>query len=222
MKEQGSRKEEDEFTYNDEGGNDQGGSQEEVNHSGDRSAWRCWLRMWATPLAGFKLMKHGNLGPGNMESAVFYPLAALCAVGAFAGKFYYGASVSVCLIDGICKFVAFFVAYFLVFPLGRLLMRRDCAEKVDTPFAHCYVAALLATLCLFLFLYECLPFLEALLAFTPAYTIYLSYKGLSVFNLPAQRKIYTWVVLVLLITALPFLIFQLMGILLPDNIVSMS
>ena len=101
-------------------------------------------------------------------------------------------------------------------------MRRDCAEKMDTPFGHCYVAALLSTLCLFLFLYECLPFLEVLLAFTPAYTIYLSYKGMSLFNLPEQRRISTWVALVLLIVALPFLVFQLMGILLPDNIVSKS
>lgn len=223
MKELRPGKEDDELIYNDEGGNDERGGKNETDRPDRRSAWRCWLRMWATPLVGFKLMKQSRLKASDMESALFYPLAALCAVGAFADKFYYiDVTVSQCLTDATCKFVAFFVAYFLTFPLARLLMRRDCVEKVDTPFGHCYVAALLSTLCLFMFLYECLPFLEVLLAFTPAYTIYLSYKGLSVFNLPEQRKISTWVALVLLITALPFLIYQLMCILLPDNIVTMS
>lgn len=208
----------DDLVYNDE---------QEENASGEKkphgpSAWSCWLRMWATPLNGFKRMKYGRLKAVDMESAIFYPMIALCSLGAFADKFYFGATVSHCLIDGTCKFVVFFVAYFLTFPLSRLLMRRDCAEKMDTPFGHCYVAALLSTLCLFLFLYECLPFLEVLLSFTPAYTIYLSYKGMSLFNFPEQRRISTWVALVLLIVALPFLVFQLMGILLPDNIVSKS
>lgn len=184
------------------------------------SAWRCWLRMWTTPLAGFKRMKYGRLKPADMEGSVFFPMIALAAIGAFADKFYFDASVSHCLISATCKFVAFFVAYFLTFPLARLFMRRDCAEKADTPFGHCYVAALLSTLCLFLFLYECLPFLEVLLAFTPAYTIYLSYKGLSLFNFPEQRKISSWVALVLLVIALPLLVFQLMEIILPANIVS--
>ena len=138
----------DDLVYNDE---------QEENASGEKkphgpSAWSCWLRMWATPLNGFKRMKYGRLKAVDMESAIFYPMIALCALGAFADKFYFGATVSHCLIDGTCKFVAFFVAYFLTFPLSRLLMRRDCAEKMDTPFGHCYVAALLSTLCLFLFL----------------------------------------------------------------------
>lgn len=183
-----------------------------------RGAWRSWLRVWATPLAGWKAMRQQRLSPAAMESSVFYPLAALAALGAFARKFYFpNVSVSSCLIEATCVFVAFFATYFLTFPIARLLMRQDCAKKVDSPFGHCYVAGLLATLEFFFFLYECLPFLEVILAATPAYTIYLSYKGIPALRIPSQRRISTWVALILLILSLPFLVYELLGIMLPPQ-----
>lgn len=183
--------------------------------------WRCWLRLWGTPLAGWKTIRHTKLPAAAMESSVFYPLSALASAAAFARKFYFpDTTVAECLIAATCIFVAFFAAYFMVFPLARLLLRRDCADRIDTPFGHCYVSSLMASLALFYFLYECMPFLEVVLAFTPAYTVYIAYKGMSVFRIPESKRILAWVVLILLTVGLPILLYQSLEMLLPANIIA--
>lgn len=215
--------EEETVEYNDEEaeGGENGADNDEKHPFRNKKygPWVLWLRLWATPQAAWKLMRQQRLSPSLMESAVFYPLVALASAGSFARKFYLPeTTLSSCLIEATCIFVAFFAAYFMVIPLSRLLMRRDCAKKVDTPFGRCYAASLMSTLALFLFLYESLPHLQELIAFTPAYTVYLSFKGKSEFKVPQQRSISTWVALLLLITLLPVLLYELLGIMLPANI----
>lgn len=183
-------------------------------------AWVCWLRMWGAPLAAFKEMRNNRLPAAAMEQEVFYPLLALAAAGAFAFLFYFGSesTVASCLISAVTIFVSCFASYFLVFPFCRLLLRGDCARRIDTPFGHCYVAALMATLPLYYFLYELMPMFEAIFVFTPAYTIYLAVKGFPTLNIPEQRRTSTLVGLLLLIIALPIIIYELLGILLPSGI----
>lgn len=180
------------------------------------SALIIWLRIWATPLTGFKSLRKYRLPHSLMEAEVLYPTLALTAMGAFVRKFYFpDISISACLIMAISIFISFFITYFLIFPISHLLMRKDIAGKIDTSLGHNYVAALMATLAVFFFIYECLPFLEVLLAFTPAYTIYLSYKGLPVLNFPQSLRTTTWIILIFMMIALPLIIYEVLGMIMP-------
>lgn len=221
MKEQG---EEDNLYYNGDDKDNESvpSGNEQAPEPRKASAWKSWLRVLTTPLKGWKMIKASRMKSSEMETSVFYPLVALASLGAFASKFYFPDAVSVsdCLIEATCIFVAFFSSYFLAFPLAKLLMRKDCAKRIDTQYGHCYVASLMSTLAVFFFLYECLPFLEVLIAFTPAYTIYLSFKGMEPFRVPENRRISTWVALIMMIIALPIIAYQLLGMLLPANIVA--
>lgn len=197
----------------------EGSGRHDDGDKGGGGALRLWLRIWATPLAAWKAIRNSKVKPSAFETEVFYPILALVAAGSFARKFYFpDTSIAQCLIIATCTFVAFFASYFTLFPIVRILMRKDCSTRIDSDFGHCYVVSLLSTLAFFFFLYECLPFFETFLSFTPAYTLYLSYKGISVLRIPQQRRMSTWVVLVLLVIALPFLFYELMMLMLPSDI----
>lgn len=180
--------------------------------------WRYWFTVLATPLAGWKRIRNSRMPVAAMEQTVLYPLIALAAVCAFAGKFYYAAPLELCLYKATCNFVALFASYFLIFPLSKLCLAKDYYKRVDSSFGHCYVAILLSTLALFYSLYQCLPTVADIIMFTPAYTIYLAYKGIGVLNFPEKNRIMSWLALIAFIIFLPFFLYDVMEWMLPSNI----
>ncbi len=178
------------------------------------SPWLLWWRVWITPLAGWKRMHASKLKPASLASAVYYPLIALAALGAFANLYYRPGEYDVAraLTDATCVFVTFFVSYFAFVPCCRLIMRKNCSSRFDNDFGRCYALSLLATLTFFYFLYELMPFLEPVLAFAPAYTLFLSYKGVTTLRIPQEKMMSTWAFAVILIIALPFAIREIFSL----------
>lgn len=179
-----------------------------------RNAWLLWLRVMGTPAEGWRRMAKSELKPEALASAVFYPLVALASASVFMAFFYeVEVNLSNVLMAATKVFLALFLSYFAFIPLCRLLMKRDSWERFDTDFGKCYALTLLSTMALYAAIDECIPILEPVMAFAPAYTAYVSFKGITIFKLPDDHLVSSWVMSAIIVIATPILFLQLFTIL---------
>ncbi len=189
-----------------------------TENEGTPSAWALWGRVWLTPKEAWRIMRKSELKPGKLASSCFYPLIAIAAASAFAQLVYdidADAKFSNVLQEAIIVYVAFFMSYFAYFPITRLFMSKECTAKFNTDFGKCYVMTLLSTLAVFYTIWQWLPFIEVVLAFLPAYTIYMSYQGIEFLRIPKGKTATVWTISFLCIIALPLWLYKILKFIMP-------
>jgi hypothetical protein len=180
------------------------------------SAWLLWLRLWLTPKEAWRLIKKSKLRPETFASSCYYPILALTAIATFSQMFFdVDAKISDLLKEATIIFISFFMSYFAYFPIARLFMNKESFKRFDTDFGKCYVMMLLSTLAVFYLLYECLPFMEVIIAFMPVYTFFLAYQGMDSLRIAKEKSSTVWVMAALLVVLLPTAIYQLFKLIMP-------
>lgn len=179
-----------------------------------RSLWGLWFRVMGTPAEGWRRMESSATKPEALAAAVFYPLTALASASVFMAYAYeMDVDLSNVLMKATFVFLAFFLSYFAFIPLCRLLMKRDSRERFDTDFGKCYALSLLCSMALYTTIEEVVPILEPIMAFAPAYTAYVSFKGIKMLKLPDENLVSSWVMSAIIVIATPLLFMQLFTIL---------
>lgn len=180
------------------------------------SPWSIFIRLFYSPLTGWKQLKNSAYSPDRTASKVFYPLVALASLGQFASKIYYPSqSLGYLLQSAVGIFISFFIGYFLVVVLCRSFLPADAKTKIDTPYGRKWLQYLMATLTLFFTIYELCPVLEPLLVFAPIFTVYLALRGVRFLRIKeASDNLVGWTVGLLCIV-IPYGIYYVFDAIMP-------
>lgn len=181
------------------------------------SPWALWGKVWLRPASGWDAMLHSALSPGRLASAVFYPMAALAAVSEFADIIYSGLephALAALLQQATMVFVSLFMSYFAFVPIVTLLTGKATSGRFNTDFGKCYIMTLMASLALIYALYNIFPFMEAVVAFLPLYTIYMAYQGIGALRV-ADKTVTPWLAAALGALMLPVAIYKIFSYVMP-------
>lgn len=181
------------------------------------SAWPLWLKLWLRPSTAWEHMRNAALKPVRLASSVFYPLAALAALSVAADLVYTPAEPSMIpalLQKATIVFVAFFMAYFAIFPIIAVFTGSATSQRFTSDFGRCYIMSILSTLALIYTVSNLFPFLEAVIAFMPLYTFYIAYQGIEELHLPG-KTIAPWIIACGATLLLPLGIYELFAAIMP-------
>lgn len=172
------------------------------------SPLRLLFDMMINPEEGWKNIRRARLKADEVARRCFYPLTALASVSVFVNYIYGTAKVlNLMLIEALTIFISFFLGYFLVMLLERIVLPKECSKVGESDFGKQFVMYLLSTLTLFYVLYNCLPMLEAVLVFLPLWTIYLASKGVKFFRLPQEKQLLLTTLICILVVLSPIAIY---------------
>ncbi|MCM1291665.1 MAG: hypothetical protein NC201_05725 [Prevotella sp.] len=182
----------------------------------DVSVWGVLIRLFVSPLNGWKRLKNSRLTPEKVASGMFYPLISVASLSVFADKFYSGErSLSLLLERAIGVFVSFFAGYYIVLILCKMILPGDAKQKIESRYGKMWLEYLISTLTIFYILYEILPVLEPILFFTPIMTLYLAIKGVRFLRLEDGGESATGWTAGLLSVAVPYGINYLFEVIVP-------
>lgn len=175
------------------------------------------LYAFIAPVKAWKEL-HRIKSPEEFASGCFYPLIALATASSFMSLAY---DPELKLADGIIRavvvFIAFFLGYFCVLFICRLILPEDGKKKIDTPFGRIYLMTGMSTLALFFTLGQLLPDLDALLVFLPLFTVYLSARGAKYLRIKEAGENITGWIAALLEIFVPYAIYELFPLILPNG-----
>lgn len=175
-----------------------------------------FLKVFVSPINGWKKLKAAELKPEDVSSKLFYPVIALISACEFFELFYnIEIPVTELLQDAIVTFVAFFAGYFSILFLTDFLFKKEVRPKLTTNFAKNFILFNLTTLALFYMIYELIPMAGPILVFTPIYTLYLIIKGAKSLRIPEDRFSMSIFKLSALIIGIPIIIYNLFSMILP-------
>lgn len=175
------------------------------------------LRMFVSPVKAWKELRN-SMTPDVFASGCFYPLVALATASTFMRLVYNPElKLSEEIIHAVVVFVSFFLGYFCVFFLCRLILPEDARERIDTPFGRVYLMAGMSTLAIFFTLGQFLPDLDALLVFLPLFTIYISARGAKYLRLKRAGENITGWIAALLEIFVPYAIYELFPLIIPNS-----
>lgn len=174
------------------------------------SPFSLFIKLFISPLKGWKSLKNSTLRPEQVASGCFYPMLALASVSVFMGKFYDSAcTLTQMLIDAVGVFISFFIGYFLTMALSRMVLRGDASEKLDGFYGRSWLMYIMSTLALFFIIAQIFPPLEPVVVFLPLYSIYLTLRGVRFLRLKeSKEQTVAWTVAILSI-AIPSCIYYL-------------
>lgn len=132
------------------------------------------FKVMATPVEGWKALRRAKLPLEDVGNRCFYPITGVAALSQFSILFFdVAAGVQQAVVAALVTFISFFFSYFLMAPLGRLLMPRGSKDFLESTFGKELTMLLLSTLALFYTLYTLVPPLQPVLVFLPIWTVYL-------------------------------------------------
>lgn len=162
------------------------------------------FKLLISPRVGWRNVRRSHLTGDRTCRGIFYPLVALASASNFVNlAFDPELTITEEIINGIVTFASFFFSYFLVFPLGRLLLKGTGAEIIGTEFGKTFIAFAMSTLALFYILYELLPMIEPIIVLLPLWTIFVITRGIKILRIPEDDQTSATVWLSLLIVGLP-------------------
>ena len=164
------------------------------------------LSILFTGTAGWKQLRRSRLTPEQTAAGCFYPILALAAICRFADWFYLPEfDLSVTLVKAASIFVAFFLSYFTIQVICKLLFPFDSKSKTETDYFKLVVQYALSSLALFWVPAEVLPVIEPLAVFLPIWTIFIITKGVRFLRIPENHKNICMVITVITTIAMPFI-----------------
>lgn len=175
-----------------------------------------FLKMFVSPVNGWKSVKSAALRSEDVAARLFYPSLALISVGEFLKLIYnHALTVTELLQDAVITFVAFFAGYFSILFLVDFIFAKDVRAKITTEFGKTYILMNLTTLVIFYLVYEIIPLAAPVLVFTPIYTLYIIIKGAKCLRVPEHSFTSTICKLTALIIGVPMLIYYIFDALMP-------
>ncbi len=180
------------------------------------SPWILFLQLFWSPLKAWKRLKNSGLTPEEVSSKMFYPIVALSSVAQFINKIYNPSLTLGNLLEcAIGIFISFFLGYFLVLVLCRLVLPGDGKEKIDTLYGRTWLQYVISTLCSFFIIYEIIPVLEPIMVFAPLYTLYITLRGVRFLRMKSGNETPVGWTVGLLSVAVPCGIYYLFETLVP-------
>ena len=174
------------------------------------------LRVMFGPIEGWKRLKRAKLSPEEVASHCFYPLVGLAALSEFAALWtHVNVSLTNVVVSAVTTFISFFFGYFLVLLLGGVFLPKRARELVNLPFGKEFIMISMATLALFLIIYNVVPLMSPVLVFLPLWTIYIMFRGVRLLRVAKDCESRTTVTLCTLVIGSPALCCWLLTKLLP-------
>ncbi len=181
-----------------------------------KSAFGLLIGMMLNPIEGWKRIRRQKTSPETLARSCFFPLLALAAASTFMECVYNSATtISMAIVGAVKVFVALFFGNFLGLALIKMLMPKDQKEIADSDYGKKYMMFLLSTLAIFYILYEFLPMVGPVIAFTPLWTIYLAMRGTKFFRFPEDKKNMLTALMCIVVIGAPYIVFWAFDIVLP-------
>ena len=210
--------EDENYLENDEDNED---DEDNNNDNGNKksSPLKLLFSMMLNPIEGWKNIRRRDLSVERTSGQCFIPLAALAACACFMECIYNSATtLSMAMIEGVKVFVALFFGNFLALALEKMMLPKDYKDISDSVFGKKYMMYLMSTMAIFMILYELLPMIGPIIAFTPLWTIYLAMRGAKFFRFPAEKRNLLTALVCMIVVASPFAVYWIFDILLPSGI----
>lgn len=174
------------------------------------------LKVMFNPVEGWKNVRRSKVTPEEFQRECFYPLLAVFAASKFLNLVYsVTAKLQEVIVEALVDFVSFFLGYFCILILLRLLLKGSGKKAFDSDFGKVFLLLALSTLCLFFTITNVLPMLWDLLIFLPLWTIYIECRGVRFFKFEHQRQMSATVWICLLTLGVPVALSWLFGAILP-------
>lgn len=211
----------DEYNIEDEEETEETGASGEPRQPRRKHPLVMLLRMFVSPVKAWKdLCKYALASEKSAEtfaSKCFYPLIALATASNFMRMIYDPEiKLNAELVSALVVFLSFFIGYFLVFSVCKLILPEDAKEKIDSNFGRIYIMVGMSTLAIFLTIGEFLPDLDALLVFLPLFTVYISARGAKYLRIKEAGESVTGWMTALLEIFVPYAIYELFPLILPQ------
>lgn len=175
-----------------------------------------FLKVFISPIAGWKSLKVARLKAEHFSSKLFYPIVALISAFEFFQLFYNAKlSVTTLLQDAVVTFVAFYAGYYSILFLSEFLFKKEIRASLMSDFGKIYIMINLMTLALFYLVFELIPMAGPILVFTPIYTLYLIIKGAKTLRLPDEYFSASILKLSALIIGMPIVIYYFFNLIMP-------
>ncbi|MDE6272211.1 MAG: hypothetical protein K2M31_04305 [Muribaculaceae bacterium] len=196
--------------------------EDEIEDSGDEphrksSAIGLLIAMMLNPIEGWKRIRRQKTSPEVPARNCFFPLVALAAVSCFMECVYNSATnLSMAIVEAVKIFVALFFGNFLGLAFVKMVMPNNQKKIADSDYGKKYMMYLLSTLAIFFILYECLPMVGPVIAFTPLWTVYLAMRGAKFFRFPEEKKNLLTALMCIIVVGAPFIVYSVFDIFLPN------
>lgn len=191
---------------------------EKENHHKKPSPLKLLFSMMLNPVEGWKNIRRKGLSVDQTSSQCFIPFVALAACSCFMECIYNSATtLSMAMIEGVKVFVGLFFGNFLALAATKMLMPKNYKDIAVSSFGKKYMMYLMSTLAIFMILYEFLPMIGPIIAFTPLWTIYLAMRGAKFFRFPEEKRNLLTAVMCMIVVASPFAVYWIFDILLPTG-----
>lgn len=191
---------------------------DEDDHSHKSSSLGLLIGMMLNPIEGWKKIRRYKSSPETIARNCFFPLVALAAVSSFMECVYNSAmTLSIAVVDAVKIFVALFFGNYLGLTFVKMVMPKGQKRIAESDYGKKYMMFLLSTLALFYILYECLPMVGPVIAFTPLWTVYLAMRGSKFFRFPEEKKNLLTALMCIIVIGAPYIVYWAFEILLPKE-----
>lgn len=166
----------------------------------------------------WKSVKRRQLSPEQIGKSIFFPLCLFAGLSEFMALIYNpDTTVYDCVVSCILIFISFFFGYFTSLPIISALLPKSERDKMNSVFAKSFVMLAMCTLVLFYTVYNLIPMLGPILAFSPLWTVYCIYKGARLFRVEDRYTLQLWIVLAVVTVGSPMIWDWLLEEIIPKN-----
>lgn len=172
------------------------------------SSFKLLFNLMLNPTEGWKNIRRAGQKPEKVARDCFYPLTALASAAVFI-QYLYGTAESInnILITALTVFISFFMSYFFIMLLEKIVLPQSYSAVSETDYGRNYTMYLLSTLTLFYILSCAAPMLDAVWVFLPIWTIFIASKGVRFFKFKDSRTTLLTCIISALIILSPIMIY---------------
>lgn len=187
---------------------DEGENKRKGERTNRYSSFRLLFNLMVNPTEGWKNIRRAGQKPEKVARDCFYPLTALASAAVFI-QYIYGTAESInnILITALTVFISFFMSYFLIMLLEKIVLPKSYSAVSESDYGRNYTMYLLSTLTLFYTLSCAVPMLDAVWVFLPIWTIFIASKGVRFFKFKDSRTTLLTCIISALIILSPIMLY---------------